>query len=99
MMIRRTLCLAKDGHKYLFRYQPGCEGEIVDAIMHLAEDVESKLEWIDVAGLSFQVARYAADDCCAALTPAAASEKRPRTGADRGAGPDDAKDGPCTSCP
>jgi hypothetical protein len=63
----RTLTLAKGGHRYLFRYTPGRESEIIDQIMKLAEDEQSNLDWMDAAMLSFQVAHGAARDCSTAL--------------------------------
>jgi len=63
-MTTRTLTLAKGGHKYVFRYAPGYEDDVVDEIMRLAEDAQTNLDWLDAATLSFQVAHYAADGCC-----------------------------------
>jgi len=68
-MTTRKLSLVKGGHKYVFRYSSGCEDDIVDAIMDLAEDAEAPLDWLDAATLSFQVTQYAAVDCAEALSP------------------------------
>jgi hypothetical protein len=68
-MTTRTLSLAKGGHKYVFRYSPGCEDDIVDAIMELAEDDESPVDWLDAATLSFQITQNAAQDCLEAMSP------------------------------
>ena len=68
-MTTRTLSLVKNGHKYVFRYCSGREDDIVDAIMDLAEDEDSPVDWLDAATLSFQVTRYAAADCFEALSP------------------------------
>jgi len=99
-MTKRELCLSKDGHDYVFRYRPGYEGEIIDEIMRLADDAETKLDWTDAAMLSFQVAQYTAVDCCAAVT-CVTEDPSQEGGARRIARPDDAMDGPCTSsnCP
>ncbi len=71
-MSTRTLTLVKAGHKYVFRYGPGREREIIDHIMRLAEDGGSNLDWMDAAMLSFQVTHDAAKDSAAApgLEPA-----------------------------
>ena len=65
----RTLGLVKGGHKYVFRYSPGCEDDIMDAIMALAENDGSPVDWLDAATLSFQVTQNAAADCIEVLTP------------------------------
>lgn len=65
----RTLSLLKGGHKYVFRYSAGCEDEVVDAVMALAEDPQSPLDWLDAATLSFQVTQCAAADCFGSLSP------------------------------
>ena len=68
-MTTRTLSLSKGGHTYVFRYSPGCEDDIVDAVMALAEDDESPVDWLDAATLSFQVTQNAAQDCLEAMSP------------------------------
>ncbi len=65
-MSTRTLTLVKAGHKYVFRYGPGREREIIDHIMRLAEDGGSNLDWMDAAMLSFQVTHDAAMEPAAA---------------------------------
>jgi hypothetical protein len=59
-MATRTLSLAKAGHRYVFRYSPGCEEAVMDQIMRLAEDAECDFDWLDAATLSLQVACFAA---------------------------------------
>ncbi len=56
----RVLSLAKDSHKYIFRYTPGCEQQVIDEIMRLADDPDTSLDWLDAATLGFQVAQQAA---------------------------------------
>jgi len=68
-MTTRTLSLVKGGHKYIFRYCPGCEDEMLDAIMELAESQQSPVDWLDAATLSFQVTQNTAADCVEALSP------------------------------
>ena len=50
-MATRTLSLIKSGHKYVFRYSPGGEDDVVDAIIQLAEDESSPVDWLDAATL------------------------------------------------
>ncbi len=69
-MDTKTLSLVKGSHKYMFRYRPGAEDEIIDEIMRLAESRNCNLDWLDAASLGFQVTRYAAENCCEALMPA-----------------------------
>jgi hypothetical protein len=61
-MTTRTLSLAKGGHRYVFRYSPGCEEAVMDQIMRLAEDAECNFDWLDAAAMSFHVVRFAAAD-------------------------------------
>ena len=68
-MNTRTLSLLKGGHKYVFRYASGSEDEVVDAVMALADDPGSPLDWLDAATLSFQVTQCAAADCFESLSP------------------------------
>ena len=56
----RALTYFKGEHQYSFRCAPGREGELIDHIMHLAEDADSNLDWLDAAMLSFGIARDAA---------------------------------------
>ena len=62
-MSTRTLSLVKGGHKYVFRYSPGCENEVLGEIIRLAEDADANLDWLDAATLSFQVAQFTASEC------------------------------------
>ena len=68
-MSTRTLSLVKGGHKYVFRYSAGCEDDILDSIVDLAESDESPIDWLDAATLSFQVTQFTAADCVQALSP------------------------------
>lgn len=59
-MEKRTLCLEKAGHVYVFCYEPGCEDQMVDELIRLADLGRTDLDWLDAATLSFQVAHQAA---------------------------------------
>jgi hypothetical protein len=57
------LNLRKEGRTYVFRYAPGCEGQVVEEIIRLAEDPASDLDWVDAARLGFQITQHALADC------------------------------------
>jgi hypothetical protein len=59
----RVLNVRKDGQTYVFRYAPGCESQVVDEIIRLAEDPDSRLDWVDAARLGFQITQHAMADC------------------------------------
>lgn len=61
-MDTQTLCLDKDGHRYLFRYPKGREDTIVEELMRLADDPTLNFDWMDAAALSFQVTQDSAQD-------------------------------------
>lgn len=67
-MAVRTYSLNKDGVKYIFRCCPGCEGEVMDEAMQLAEDPASKLDWMDAASLGWQMTQEIAAEGRAACT-------------------------------
>ncbi len=66
-MHTRQLTLAKNGHKYIFRYVAGGEDEIMDEVMRMADDTRNNLQWLDAAKMGFRIARNAAVDCSQAL--------------------------------
>jgi len=92
----RVLSLAKGTHKYIFRYTPGCESQIVDEIMRLADDPDTNLDWLDAATLGFQVAHYTALGCQEAAKVVKTGSVAPR---EKMPPPDHATDGPCANCP
>jgi len=53
----RQLSLLKGGHRYVFRYQPGQEADVISAFAQLAEDQDSEFDWFDAAVLSYQMGR------------------------------------------
>jgi len=57
MEVVRQLSLIKGKHRYVFRYKPGCEPEVIDALAALASDPESGFDWFDAAVLSYQMGR------------------------------------------
>ena len=51
----RQLALAKQGHRYVFDYAPGQETELLERLVHLANDPNCALGMFDAAVLSHQV--------------------------------------------
>jgi hypothetical protein len=61
--------MQKDDETYVFRYTPGCEDDVVEELVRLADDQAHRIDWLDAATLSFQVTHHAASDCNKALSP------------------------------
>ncbi|UCG15595.1 MAG: hypothetical protein JSV19_09900 [Phycisphaerales bacterium] len=53
----RQLSLIKGSERFVFRYQPGREADVIDAFSDLAADTSSSFEWFDAAVLSYQMGR------------------------------------------
>ena len=53
----RQLSLVKNGHRYVFRYSPGGEADIIGAFASMATDDEQDFDWFDAAVLSYQMGR------------------------------------------
>lgn len=53
----RQLSLVKGPHRYVFRYQPGREADVISAFADMAGDNESEFDWFDAAVLSYQMGR------------------------------------------
>jgi hypothetical protein len=51
----RELVLVKDGHRYVFTYQPGEECRVLSGLVKLVHDPDSDLNWFDAAVLSHQM--------------------------------------------
>lgn len=57
MSLVRQLSLVKGEERFVFRYQPGQEAEVIDAFASLAADQVSNFDWFDAAVLSYQMGR------------------------------------------
>jgi hypothetical protein len=53
----RQLSLVKGKHRFLFRYRPGSEADVIAAFANLASDGSSDFDWFDAAVLSYQMGR------------------------------------------
>ncbi len=51
----RQLVLTKGNEKYVFRYEPGCEDLLLDALVVSAKDNKTDFDWFDAAVLSFKL--------------------------------------------
>jgi len=53
----RQLSLVKGSERFVFRYEPGREADVIDAFSELAADASSSFDWFDAAVLSYQMGR------------------------------------------
>jgi hypothetical protein len=51
----RQLVLNKAGQRFIFRYEDGREGELLDALIEQAKDKRTDFDWFDAAVLSFKL--------------------------------------------
>jgi hypothetical protein len=52
---RRQLVLNKGIQKFIFRYDSGCEDQLLEAIIEQAKDKRTDFDWFDAAVLSFKL--------------------------------------------
>ena len=52
---RKQLVLHKGKEKYIFRYENGCESELLDALVDQANNELTDFNWFDAAVLSFKL--------------------------------------------
>lgn len=53
----RQLSLVKGSHRYMFRYRPGNEADVIASFASLASDNSCDFDWFDAAVLSYQMGR------------------------------------------
>jgi hypothetical protein len=58
----RQLSLVKGAHKFVFRYTPGSEAEVIGAFTTLVERAGSEFDWFDAAVLSYQIGKQMGQD-------------------------------------
>lgn len=56
-MSARQLALDKGQQKFVFRYEPGHEADVINAFAELATDAQCEFDWFDAAVLSYQLGR------------------------------------------
>ena len=52
---KRQLVLNKGTEKFIFRYDSGCEDELLDALIEQVKDHRPDFDWFDAAVLSFKI--------------------------------------------
>ena len=52
---KRQLVLNKGAQKYIFRYDAGCEDELLDVLIEEAKNQKTDFDWFDAAVLSFKL--------------------------------------------
>jgi hypothetical protein len=52
---KRQLVLNKGNEKFIFRYNSGCEDQLLDALIEQAKDRRTNFDWFDAAVLSFKL--------------------------------------------
>ena len=52
---KRQLVLNKGAQKFIFRYNVGCENELLDVLIEQAKDNKTDFDWFDAAVLSFKL--------------------------------------------
>lgn len=53
--VKRQLVLNKGAEKFIFRYESGCEEQLLDALIEQAKDNRTDFDWFDAAVLSFRL--------------------------------------------
>lgn len=59
---KKELSLLKGDQKFLFRYEPGSEEEVLDAFVEMAHDRNQDFDWFDAAVLSFQLSKHLVEE-------------------------------------
>ena len=62
MSDQKELSLLKGNQKYLFRYEPGSEEEVLDSFVEMAHDRNQDFDWFDAAVLSFQLSKHLVEE-------------------------------------
>ncbi len=55
MKKKRQLILKKGKQKFIFRYDSGCEDELLDSLIEQAKDSRTDFDFFDAAVLSFKL--------------------------------------------
>lgn len=53
--VYRQLVLNKGSERYIFRYEDGHEGELLDSLIDQASDEGTDFDWFDAAVVSFKL--------------------------------------------
>ena len=66
---QRELSLVKDGERFVFRYLPGQEEQMLDAFVVMANERQSKFDWFDAAVICFQLSKNLVEEADQLLCP------------------------------
>jgi hypothetical protein len=58
----KTLSLVKGRHQFCFRYEPGQESTVLDALVEMVNKRENSFDWFDAAVLSHQLGQHLAKE-------------------------------------
>ena len=58
----KTLSLVKGEHHFCFRYEPGEESQVLDALIEMVKRRELRFDWFDAAVLSHQLGEHLAKE-------------------------------------
>ena len=59
---KKILSLVKGQDRFVFRYDPGSEEEVLDAFVDMANEQKNNFDWFDAAVLSFQLSRQLVEE-------------------------------------
>lgn len=55
MIAKKQLVLNKGNEKYIFRYEAGNEGDLLESMIKMAKESRTTFDWFDAAVLSFKL--------------------------------------------
>jgi hypothetical protein len=55
--VKKQLTLNKGSEQYIFRYEEGCEAQVLDALVDSASKKQTGFDWFDAAVLSFKLSQ------------------------------------------
>lgn len=55
--VKKQLTLNKGQQQYIFRYESGCESQVLDALVASAVNPQHDFDWFDAAVLSFKLSQ------------------------------------------
>ena len=58
---KQHLILHKGGEKFIYRYEPGQEEDLLEALIEHAEDKRTSFDWIDAAVLRLKLTHMLAE--------------------------------------
>jgi len=59
---KKILSLVKGQERFVFRYDPGSEEDVLDAFVDMANEQNNNFDWFDAAVLSFQLSRQLVEE-------------------------------------